>query len=118
MEVTCGYQEHVDLRSFVVLPILPVFCSSPLFLVSKNPPKKMPSAPQKVGVPTPTKSMHRAPCIFWSNEHLTLEVEETENNVEDVQPAEVHPEKDEVSKPAVEMPEQQGVCRTCVDFLT
>jgi len=44
---------------------------------------------------------------------LLNEVEETENNVEDVQPAEVHPEKDEVLRPAVEMPDQQGVGETC-----
>ena len=62
--------------------------------------------------------MHRAACIFLiKRTSHQLEVEETENNVEDVQPAEVHPEKDEVSKQAVEMPEQQGVCRTCVDLV-
>jgi len=44
---------------------------------------------------------------------LLNEVEETENNMEDVQPAEVHPEKDEVLKPAVEMPDHQGVGETC-----
>ena len=73
----------------------------------------MPSAPQKVGVPTPTKkvcTVQRAFFLIKRTFHQ-LEVEETENNVEDVQPAEVHPEKDEVLKPAVEMPEQQGVCR-------
>ena len=60
MEVTCGYQEHVDLRSFVVLPILPVFCSSPLFLVSKNPPlppqKNAVSSNKKVGSPPQQKA--------------------------------------------------------------
>lgn len=117
MEVTCGYQEHVDLRSFVVLPILPVFCSSPLFLVSKNPPpKKCRHLHKKWGSP-PQQKKH-APCIFLiKRTSHQLEVEETENNVEDVQPAEVHPEKDEVSKPAVEMPEQQGGA-TSVDLLT
>lgn len=35
--------------------------------------------------------------------------------MEDVQLAEVHPEKDEVLKPAVEMPEQQGAGATSVD---
>ena len=65
----------------------------------------MPSAPTKKWGPHPNTK--HAPIFLPSNK-FTLEVEETENNVEDVQPAEVHPEKDEVLKPAVEMPDHQG----------